>query len=262
MGHVEINVLEAFSKFSYDYIAYLADCEYLCDYQSDRFIMSKLSPIILIIFIATLTLSGCNQQQAAKTQNLTVDSTLVVTDNLILFSDLGISPDSLIFVDTIPNAIFRQGLYLDSLQIQKLIADKIPNRASPSYSSIRLFSVKELSDSLCVGVYAYEYSDIEDIYMVVYKDMAIADVLKLPIQEESNIKDIIDSIEYVDYFESSVIFTDDSHFIVTELSTTKGWDNDEKCVFKTSLKKETFYSISTDGQIHKEDVVKTQSCPG
>ena len=224
--------------------------------------MPKFAPIIIIIFIASLILSGCNQQQTAKAQNLTANSTLVANDNLRPFSNLGISPDSLIFVDTIPNAFSRRGTYLDSLQIQELIADKIPNRASLSYSSIRLFSVKELSDSLCVGVYVYEYSDIEDIYMVVYKDTAITDVLKLPIQEKSDIQDVIDGIEYIDYFESSVIFTDDSHFIVTELSTTKGWNNNEECVFKTSLKKETFYSISTDGQIHKEDVVKTQSCPG
>lgn len=224
--------------------------------------MPKFSPIIIIIFIATLILSGCNQQQAAKAQNLTADSSLVVNDNLILFRNLGISLDSLISVDTIPKALSRQGIYLDSLQIQELIADKIPNRASLSYSSIRLFSIKELSDSLCVGFYVYEYSDIEDIYMVVYKDIAITDVLKLPIQEESNIKDVIDDIEYIDYFESSVLFTDNSHFIITELSTTKGWNYDEECVFKTSLKIETFYSISPDGQIHKEDVVKTQSCPG
>ena len=207
-------------------------------------------------------MSGCNQQQAAKTQNLTADSPLVVNDNLILFQDLGISLDSIISVDTIPNAFSRQGIYLDSLQIQELIADKIPNRASLSYSSIRLFSIKKLSDCLCVGVYVYEYSDIEDIYMVIYKDMAITDILKLPIQEESNIKDVIEDIEYIDYFESSVRFTDNSHFIITERSTTKGWNYDEECVFKTSLKIETFYSISTDGQINKEDVVKTQSCPG
>lgn len=160
--------------------------------------MSKFFPIIIIIFIATLILSGCNQQQAAKTQNLTADSPLVVNDNLILFQDLGISLDSIISVDTIPNAFSRQGIYLDSLQIQELIADKIPNRASLSYSSIRLFSIKKLSDCLCVGVYVYEYSDIEDIYMVIYKDMAITDILKLPIQEESNIKDVIDDIEYID----------------------------------------------------------------
>ncbi len=224
--------------------------------------MSKFFPIIIIIFIATLILSGCNQQQAAKTQNLTADSPLVVNDNLILFQDLGISLDSIISVDTIPNAFSRQGIYLDSLQIQELIADKIPNRASLSYSSIRLFSIKKLSDCLCVGVYVYEYSDIEDIYMVIYKDMAITDILKLPIQEESNIKDVIEDIEYIDYFESSVRFTDNSHFIITERSTTKGWNHDEECVVKTSLKIETFYSISTDGQINKEDVVKTQSCPG
>ena len=207
-------------------------------------------------------MSGCNQQQASKTQNLTADSPLVVNDNLILFQDLGISLDSIISVDTIPNAFSRQGIYLDSLQIQELIADKIPNRASLSYSSIRLFSIKKLSDCLCVGVYVYEYSDIEDIYMVIYKDMAITDILKLPIQEESNIKDVIEDIEYIDYFESSVRFTDNSHFIITERSTTKGWNHDEECVVKTSLKIETFYSISTDGQINKEDVVKTQSCPG
>lgn len=98
--------------------------------------------------------------------------------------------------------------------------------------------------------------------MVIYKDMAITDILKLPIQEESNIKDVIEDIEYIDYFESSVRFTDNSHFIITERSTTKGWNHDEECVVKTSLKIETFYSISTDGQINKEDVVKTQSCPG
>ena len=207
-------------------------------------------------------MSGCNQQQAAKTQNLTADNPLVVNDNLILFRDLGISLDSIISVDTIPNAFSRQGIYLDSLQIQELIADKIPNRASLSYSSIRLFSIKKLSDCLCVGVYVYEYSDIEDIYMVIYKDMAITDILKLPIQEESNIKDVIEDIEYIDYFESSVRFTDNSHFIITERSTTKGWNHDEECVVKTSLKIETFYSISTDGQINKEDVVKTQSCSG
>lgn len=224
--------------------------------------MPKFSPIIIIIFIATLILSGCNQQQAAKAQNLTADSSLVVNDNLILFRNLGISLDSLISVDTIPKALSRQGIYLDSLQIQELIADEIPNRASLSYSSIRLFSIKELSDSLCVGFYVYEYSDIEDIYMVIYKDMAITDILKLPIQEESNIKDVIEDIEYIDYFESSVRFTDNSHFIITERSTTKGWNHDEECVVKTSLKIETFYSISPDGQIHKEDVVKTQSCPG
>lgn len=222
--------------------------------------MSKYSPII-IIFIATLILCGCNQQQAAKAQNLTAYSSFAVDDNLMLFRDLGISINSLISVDTIPSALSRQGIYLDSMQIQNLIADKIPNRASLSYSSIRLFSVKKLSDNLCVGVYVYEYSDIEDIYLIVYKDTAITDVLKLPIQEESNVKDVIDDIEYIDYFESLVIFTDDSHFIITELSTTKGYNNEE-CVFKTSLKKETFYSISTDGQIHKEDVVKTQSCLG
>ncbi len=224
--------------------------------------MPKFFPIIIIIFIATLILSGCNQQQAAKTQNLTADNPLVVNDNLILFRDLGISLDSIISVDTIPNAFSRQGIYLDSLQIQELIADKIPNRASLSYSSIRLFSIKKLSDCLCVGVYVYEYSDIEDIYMVIYKDMAITDILKLPIQEESNIKDVIEDIEYIDYFESSVRFTDNSHFIITERSTTKGWNHDEECVVKTSLKIETFYSISTDGQINKEDVVKTQSCSG
>lgn len=225
--------------------------------------MSKYFPIIIIIiFFATLIFSGCNQQQAAKAQNLTADSSLAVNDNLMLFRDLGISIDSLISVDTIPNAHSRQGIYLDSMQIQKLIADNIPNRASLSYSSIRLFSVKKLSDSLCVGFYVYEYSDIEDIYLIVYKDTAITDVLKLPIQEESNVKDVIDDIEYIDYFESSVIFTDDRHFIITELSTTEGCNNDEECVFKTSLKKETFYSISTDGQIHKEDFVKTQSCTG
>ncbi len=224
--------------------------------------MSKYSPII-ILFIAILILCGCNQQQTAKAQNLTADSPLAVNDNLMLFRDLGISIDSLISVDTIPNALSRQGIYLDSMQIQQFIADKIPNRASLSYSSIRLFSVKKLSDNLCVGVYVYEYSDIEDIYLIVYKDTAITDVLKLPIQEESNVKDVIDDIEYIDYFESLVIFTDDSHFIITELSTTKGYNyNNEECVFKTSLKKETFYSISTDGQIHKEDVVKTQSCLG
>lgn len=224
--------------------------------------MSKFSPIIIIIFIASLILSGCNQHQAAKAQPLTTDSSLVISDNLMLFRDLGISPDSLVFADTIPNVFSRTGIYLDSLQIHKLIADKIPNRASPSYSSIRLFSVKELPNSLCLGVYVYEYSDIVDIYIIVYKDTVITDVLKLPIQENSDIKDVIDDIEYIDYFESSVLFTDDSHFIITELSTTKGYNNDEECVFKTSLKKETNFSITTDGQIHKEDVVKTQSCSG
>lgn len=217
----------------------------------------------ILIFLVILIFGGCNPQNTTKTQDLvTTDSIQVVSGNFLLFRDLGVYSDSLIFVDTIPNAFSQKGVYLDSLQIQGLIADKIPNRAYLSYSSIRLFSVKELSDSLYMGVYVYEYSDIEDIYMAIYKDTVITDVLKLPIQELSDIKDVIDDIEYIDYFESSVIFTDNNHFTIAELSATKGWNNDAECVFNTSLKKEAFYSISTDGRIHKEDVVKTQSCSG
>lgn len=222
--------------------------------------MNHHYPILIIFFLAILIFGGCNPQNKTKTKDsVATDSVQVVSDNFLLFRNLGVYSDSLIFVDTIPNALSQKGIYLDSLQIQKLLADKISNRACLSYSSIRLFSVKELSDSLYLGVYVYEYSDIEDIYMAIYKDTVITDVLKLPIQEHSNIEDVIDDIEYIDYFESSVIFTDDIHFIITELSATKGWNDDEECVFDTSLKKETFYSISTNGQIHKEDVVKTQS---
>ncbi|WP_295729142.1 hypothetical protein [uncultured Muribaculum sp.] len=221
--------------------------------------MNRYYPIF--IFLAILIFGGCDPKNTTKTQDsVAVDSIQVVSDNFLLFRNLGVYSDSLIFVDTIPNAFSQKGIYLDSLQIQQLLADKIPNMACLSYSSIRLFSVKELSDSLYLGVYVYEYSDIEDIYMAIYKDTVITDVLKLPIQEHSDIKDVIDDIEYIDYFESSVIFTDNIHFTITELSATKGWNDDEECVFDTSLKKETFYSISANGQIHKEDVVKTQSC--
>lgn len=175
--------------------------------------------------------------------------------------DLGIYADGLKFSDSIPNPSSRKGVYLDSLQIQELIPNKYPRRQPLPYS-IRLSSLKELSDSICLCIYVYEYSDMEYAYMITYNTSKSIDVLKLPNLDNADIVNVIDDIEYIDYFESSVRFTDNSHFIITELSSTRGWNNDEECVFNTSFKKETFYSISIDGQIHKEDVIKTQSCPG
>lgn len=219
--------------------------------------MHKLFPFYLVVFIAALL--SCNNNRATKSQE--VDSGIEHNDreNLIWLGDLEIDADSLIVADTIPDIYSRKGVYLDTLQIQVLIADKIPDKAPPSVSSIRLFSVKELSDSLLMCGYVYEYSDIEDIYMFLYKDRRITDVLKLPIQEESNISSVTDDIEYVDYFESFTEFIDKSHFTVTEKISTKGWNIDGECVFNTGMSKKTHYTISADGKIHKECVVKSQA---
>ena len=71
--------------------------------------------------------------------------------------------------------------------------------------------------------------------MFLYKNRSIADVLKLPIQEKSDISSVTDDIEYVDYFESFTEFTDNSHFTVTEIISTKGWNIDGECVFETAM---------------------------
>lgn len=84
-------------------------------------------------------------------------------------------------------------------------------------------------------------------------------MLKLPIQEESDISSVTDDIEYVDYFESFTEFIDKSHFTVTEKISTKGWNIDGECVFNTGMSKKTHYTISADGKIHKEGVVKSQA---
>lgn len=220
--------------------------------------MRNLLPLLYLLTFIT-ALFSCNNNHALKSQDVNPDNIHRVSTNHIWLSDLGIVADSLIITDTIANINSRRGIYLDSLQIQELIADKIPNEASPIVSSIRLFSVKELSDSLFMCGYVYEYSDIEDIYMFIYKNRSIVDVLKLPIQEESNISSVIDDVEYVDYFESCTEFTDNSHFIVTEIISTKGWHIDGKCVFNTTMSKKSHYTISGDGKIHKGDVIKSQS---
>ncbi len=84
-------------------------------------------------------------------------------------------------------------------------------------------------------------------------------MLKLPIQEESDISSVTDDIEYVDYFESFTEFTDNSHFTVTEIISTKGWNIDGECVFETAMSEKTHYSISANGKIDKGDVVKSQA---
>lgn len=68
-----------------------------------------------------------------------------------------------------------------------------------------------------------------------------------------------DDIEYVDYFESFTEFTDNSHFTVTEKISTKGWNIDGECVFKTAMSKKTYHTISADGKIDKEGVIKSQT---
>lgn len=215
----------------------------------------------LYLFAFVTALSSCNNTDAAKSQDVNLGIVHSDSKNHIWLGDLGIVADSLIVTDTITNINSRKGLYLDSLQIQELIADKIPNKASSRVSSIRLFSIKELSDSLLMCGYVYEYSDIEDIYMFLYKNRNIADVLKLPIQEESNISSVTDDVEFIDYFESCTEFTDNSHFIVTEKTSTKGWNIDGECVFKTIMSKKTHYTISDDGKIHKGDIIKSQPSP-
>lgn len=216
---------------------------------------------LLPLFAFVTALSSCNNTDAAKSQDVNPGIVHSDSKNHIWLGDLGIVADSLIVTDTITNINSRNGVYLDSLQIQELIADIIPNKLSPRISSIRLFSVKELSDSLLMCGYVYEYSDIEDIYMFLYKNRSIADVLKLPIQEESNISSVTDDVEYVDCFESYTEFTDNSHFIVTEKTSTKGWNIDGKCVFNTTMSKKTHYTILDDGKIHKGDIIKSQSSP-
>lgn len=222
--------------------------------------MHKLFPFYLVV-VSAILLTCCNTH-VTKSQDVNSGIAHSVGKNLMWLGDLEIYADSLIISDTIPDIFSRKGIYLDSLQIHELIADKIPNRAPLSISSIRIFSIKELSDSLLMCGYVYEFSDIEDIYMFLYKNSNITDVLKLPIQEESNISFVTDDIEYIDYVESFTEFTDNSHFIIIEKFSTKGWDIDGECVFKTTMSKKTHYTISADGKIHKENVVKSQSSIG
>lgn len=217
-----------------------------------RFLLTNI-----FVFIATLCIIGCNHQaNAAKVQEHS-DETPYKSGELLWLHDIGICSDSLMS-DTVPNPLHRKGVYLDSLQIHRLIADKIPNREDTSISSIRLFSIKKLSDSLFICFYVYEFSDIEDTYMFLYNEKGEAtDALKLPLPSVSNIMDVVDGIEYIYYFESNVEFTDNNHFIVIENNSTKGWDiENNKCKFETSLVTETYYVISPNGKIHKEDVAK------
>ncbi len=209
------------------------------------------------MFIATLCIIGCNHQaNATKLQGYS-EETSYKSDELSWLHDIDICADSLI-ADTVPNAFHRKGVYLDSLQIHRLIADKIPNREDLSISSIRLFSIKKLSDSLFICFYVYEFSDIEDTYMFLYNENGEAtDALKLPLPSKSDIMDVVDGIEYIYYFKSNVEFTDNNHFVVIEKNSTKGWDvENNKCEFETSLVTETHYVISPNGKIYKEYVAK------
>lgn len=235
--------------------------------------MYKSSIFQIICIISALFCIGCNRSKAINAQDaiadsnphmqdVTADDNPSVVNNLTWLCGMGIYTDSLIVTDTIPNAFSRKGVYLDDLQIKKLIANKIPRRKSSLISSIRLFSIKELDDSLTLCTYVYEFSDIEDIYMLIYKNAQITDILKLPIPEKSNLSNVINGTEYIDYFKSSVIFTDNSHFTISERTSTEGWNNDNKCVFYTEFEIITVYYISTDGKIHKGDVIKSQSCQG
>lgn len=226
--------------------------------------MTKKTPFHIVVFFATLFIIGCNNQtNATKSVELISDNSSCRSDNLSWLRDIGITVDTLI-TDTIPNAFHKKGVYLDSLQIQKLISNKIPSRAPYEFSSIRLFAIKEISDSLTFCVYMYKFSDIEDIYGLIYNNKGlVTDVIKLPIPETSDIEDVIDDIEYIYYFDSKIEFTDNYNFIVTEHSSNKGFNNgNDECVFTTSLTVKTFYSISLNGKIKKLDVVKTQSCSG
>ncbi len=223
--------------------------------------MRFISVFHIVVVFAALSFGACKQTNAAELQDVVYEDSQSSGCNLSWLRDMGVCPDSLIIGDTVPNAFSCKGVYLDSMQIQRLIADNIPNRESCSISSIRLFSIKELSDSIAMCTYVYEFSDIEDIYMVLYKSTSATDVLKLPVPEMSDIDTVTDDVEYINYFKSNVEFTDDAHFMITEVTSTKGWNIDGKCVFKSSLSAQTSYSISTDGKIHKKDVVKTQSCP-
>lgn len=235
--------------------------------------MYKFSIFHIICIISALFGIGCDRSHATEPQDAIADSNQNVQDvtaddnpsvvgNPTWISDMGIYTDSLIIADTIPNAFSRKGVYLDDMQIQKLIADKIPDRASSSISSIRLFSIKELDDSMTLCTYVYEFSDIEDIYMIIYKNSHITDILKIPIPDKSDISNVICGTEYIDYFTSTVIFTDNSHFTINEHKSTKGWNNDNECVFYTAMIIETFYNISTDGKIHKGDSFIHQCCHG
>lgn len=239
--------------------------------------MCRFSLTHVLILMAVLFIVGCDSRNnAAKSHECSEEASCNTIksqehsqeisyhyDKLSWLHDIGICSDSLMS-DTVPNAFHRKGMYLDSLQIQRLIEDKIPNRENLSISSIRLFSIKELSDSLFICFYVYEFSDIEDTYMFLYNEKGEAtDTLKLPLPSESNIMDVVDGIEYIYYFESNVEFTDNNHFVVIEEASTKGWNvENNKCEFDTSLVTETYYEISANGKIYKEDVVKTQRCPG
>lgn len=160
---------------------------------------------ILSIFAAILLIS-CNQRNVSNSEDkrcepqpaeTIIEPTDCYSNNLTWLRDIGITVDTLI-TDTIPNAFHKKGVYLDSLQIQKLISDKIPSRAPYEFSSIRLFAIKEISDSLTFCVYMYEFSDIEDIYGLIYNNKGlVTDVIKLPIPETSDIEDVIDDIEYI-----------------------------------------------------------------
>lgn len=239
--------------------------------------MCRFSLIHVLILMAALFIVGCDSRNnAAKSRECSEEASCNTIksqehfqeisyryDKLSWLHDIGICSDSLMS-DTVPNAFHRKGVYLDSLQIHRLIEDKIPNREDLSISSIRLFSINELSDSLFICFYVYEFADIEDTYMFLYNEKGEAtDALKLPPSEKSDLVDVVDGIEHIDVFESDIEFPDNNHFIVIENSSTKGWDfENNKCVFETSLVTKTYYVISANGKIHKEDVVKTQRCPG
>ena len=188
------------------------------------------------MFIATLYIIGCNHQTNATKSKECADVASYSCNKLSWLHDIGICSDSLMS-DTVPDAFHRKGVYLDSLQIHRLISDKIPNREDLSISSIRLFSINELSDSLFICFYVYEFSDIEDTYMFLYNEKGVAtDALKLPPSEKSDLVDVVDGIEHIDVFESDIEFPDNNHFIVIEKSSTKGWDlENNKFVFETSL---------------------------
>lgn len=228
--------------------------------------MRKNYRYILSVF-AVIFIIGCNQKNVSKAEEIKAEEIAVEepechSDNVEWLRNQGIMVDTLI-TDTIPNAFHKKGVYLDSLQISKLISNKIPDRKPETISSIRLFAVKELSDSLTFCFFIYEFSDIEDVYGLIYnQEGEITDVVKLPIPEISDVENVVDDIEYIYYFDSNIEFTDNHNFIVIERSSTKGWNSNNECVFVTSLTKKTFYSISLDGKIKKLDVVKSQSCSG
>lgn len=218
----------------------------------------------IVSIIAVIFLIGCNQRNdVSKAEGTNIESIEHNSVNLKWLRDIKIKVDTLI-TDTVPNAFHKKGVYLDSLQIQKLISDKIPERMPETISSIRLFAIKELSDSLTLCGYVYEFSDIEDLYGLIYDHEGnITDVIKFPIPSTSDIENVVDNVEYIYYFESDIEFTDNHNFIVIERSSTKGYDNNNgECVFETSLTTKTFYSISLEGKIKKGEVVNTQSCQG